>query len=175
MALHPPPDPNSAGSDTDARAPQRPGLMQASASWSMVHAVAYGSLVLPTLMALALWLKLPGWHDLVVSALLTHMALVLTFLGGVHWGVAMRYMATDARMPAFHFLWGPVPGYIAWFLLMLSPRLALVGMMALTVWTHWVDQRTWPGSGLGPWMPLRRAFTLGTLVYGAIALAALSL
>ena len=63
----------------------------------------------------------------------------------------------------------------AWFLLMASPRLALIGMMVLTVWTYWVDHRTWPGSGLGPWMPLRRAFMLGSLFYSAIALAALSL
>lgn len=141
----------------------------------MIHTVAYGSLILPTALAAGLWLKDPRWHEFLLAGLLTHMALVVSFLGGVHWGIAMRYMATDARLPAFHFLWGPVPGYAAWFLLMAGPLVALAGMMALTVWTHWVDHRTWPGSGLGPWMPLRRAFTLGTVFYGTIALAALNL
>ena len=174
MAPRTPPDPHSTGSGTGGSgAPERPLLQPSSASWSMVHVIAYGSLVLPTLIAAALWLQLPAWHDFLVRALLTHMAMVLTFLGGLHWGVALRYMATDARMPAFHFLWGPVPGYIAWLLLMLDAPWALLGMLALALWTHWVDHRTWLGSGLGPWMSLRRAFTLGTLVYGTIALLAL--
>lgn len=170
-----PPSESRKVDDGDGRSHPRPALTQADASWSMIHAVAYGSLIIPVLLAAALWLKDPRWHDFLLTALLTHMALVVTFLGGVHWGIAMRYMATDARLPAFHFLWGPVPGYAAWFLLMAGPQVALIGMMVLTVWTYWVDHRTWPGSGLGPWMPLRRTFTLGTLVYGAIALAALSL
>ena len=174
MRSRPPPESRKVD-DGDGRSPPRPALAQADASWSMIHAVAYGSLVIPILLAAALWLKDPRWHDFLLTALLTHMALVVTFLGGVHWGIAMRYMATDARLPAFHFLWGPVPGYAAWLLLMAGPQVALIGMMVLTVWTYWVDHRTWPGSGLGPWMPLRRTFTLGTLVYGAIALAALSL
>ena len=174
MATRPPPDTQSAGGDGRSH-PKQPALPPADASWSIIHALTYGSLVLPSLIAAALWLKDPRWHDFLVTALLTHSALVVTFLGGMHWGIAMRYMATDARLPAFHFLWGPVPGYAAWFLLMAGPRMALIGMMVLTLWTFWVDHRTWPGSGLGPWMPLRRAFMLGSLFYSAIALAALSL
>lgn len=173
MPARTPADSPARGSSTATHPLQRPPLEQAGASWSMVHTVTYGSLALPTLISMALWLKLPAWQGFLVQALLTHTALAATFLGGLHWGVAMRYMATDARMPAFHFLWGPVPGYVAWLLLMLGERWALSGMLVLAMCAHWVDQRTLPGCGLGPWMPLRRTFTGGTLVYGAIALLAL--
>ena len=146
----------------------------AKASWSVVHTLAYASLVLPSCGALALWLKVPEWQVFLVNALLTHIALALTFLGGIHWGIAMRYMATDAHMPVFHFVWGPVPGYVAWFLLMASAPIALAGMLALTLAIYWVDRQTWPGSGLGPWLPLRSTYTLITLIYSGVALAAMS-
>jgi hypothetical protein len=170
------PDSTLTSDDSGFRAPSGwPAPPAAKAPWSVVHTLAYSSLMLPSCIALALWLQVPEWQGFLVGALLTHMALVLTFLGGIHWGIAMRYMATDAHMPVFHIVWGPVPGYIAWFLLMAGAHIALLGLMALTLAIYWVDRQTWPGSGLGRWLPLRSTYTLITLVYSGIALVALSL
>ncbi len=168
-------DPSLSGEDLIAGTPRTAAAPQDEPPWSIVHVLAYGSVALPTLLAGTLWFVEPLWKHFLTSALLTHMALVLTFLGGIHWGIAMRFMATDSRMPMFHFLWGPVPGYTAWLLLMTAAPIAVGCLMVLGLATFWVDLRTWPGSGLGPWMRLRRTFAAGTLICGAIALAALSL
>ena len=39
-----------------------------------------------------------------------------------------------------------------------SPGLA--GVAAVLVLAYLVDARTWPGAGLGPWVPLRRQVTM---------------
>ena len=168
-------DPTPHGPNAGTGIPHAPAPAQAEPPWSIVHVLAYGTVLLPTLMAGFLWFLGPAQQSFLTNALLTHMALVLTYLGGIHWGIAMRYMATDSRIPMFHFLWGPVPGYTAWLLLMTSPQIAVACLMVLGLATFWVDLRTWPGSGLGPWMPLRRVFAAGTLICGGIALLALSL
>lgn len=162
--------------EPDGPAPSAAELAQAAhtrQSSRLLHIATYATLALPTAMAIGLWYPQSPWRAWMIGSLLSHMALVLTFMGGLHWGIAMRYAATNARMPMFHFVWGPLPGLFAWLALMADPVSALLLMIVVALWSYWVDFKTWPGSGLGPWMQLRSLFTLGTLCYSIIALLAL--
>jgi hypothetical protein len=70
--------------------------------------------------SLALW-TLPS-HDaaLITPLLLTYAAIILSFMGAVHWGLAMAAGAGTARW----FVSSVVPALVGWCALMLAPRAA---------------------------------------------------
>ena len=70
-----------------------------------------------------------------VSAFMSYSAVILSFLGGIHWGVAMRdnTFASDARLAICM-----LPSLFAWLALLLPIELGLwVGLAAFLVWWAW--------------------------------------
>lgn len=70
-----------------------------------------------------------------VSAFMAYSAVILSFLGGVHWGVAMRDQpfASDARLVVCM-----LPSLFAWLALLLPLNLGLwVALIAFLVWWAW--------------------------------------
>jgi len=69
------------------------------------------------------------WQALAIKAFLFYSALTLTFLGGVHWGVAMSRDRESS--PAFAMrLWvSLMPGLVGWAALMIEYRLATLVLM----------------------------------------------
>jgi hypothetical protein len=66
---------------------------------------------------------------------MSYSAVILSFLGGIHWGVAMRDRAfvSDARLAVCM-----LPSLIAWLSLMLPINLGLiVSLVAFLVWWAW--------------------------------------
>lgn len=47
--------------------------------------------------ALGIWVIPLGWRPFVLAALLDFAAVILAFMGAIHWGLAMRAQETDAR------------------------------------------------------------------------------
>lgn len=47
--------------------------------------------------ALGIWLIPLGWRSFVLAALLDYAAVILAFMGAIHWGLAMRAEAADGR------------------------------------------------------------------------------
>lgn len=47
--------------------------------------------------ALGLLIVPEGWRPLVLNALLDYAAVILAFMGAIHWGLAMRAQETDTR------------------------------------------------------------------------------
>lgn len=150
-------------------------LLAAAASaprWRLIYVLIYLALGLLALLTLLAWPPHPGMQALALQALAGYAALLLSFTGGVHWGVGLRYLATTSRVPAFHFVWGPLPALMAWAAMLLPAHAGLLLMAAVYALAHLVDERVWPGSGLAPWVPLRRQFTIGAIaccVLGALA------
>lgn len=104
------------------------------------------------------------WRELFSGLLVVHVAMVIAFIGGIHWGIGLRYAATTGQVPVFHIVWGPLPAYLAWAVTGLPGVWALVVLGLLFLWTHEIDRRVWPGCGLAPWMPLRSWFTVFAVV-----------
>lgn len=119
--------------------------------------LAYAGLTPFVLGALLVHLVRADAHPYVVLSLQAYAALIVSFLGGVYWGVAFRETA-----PADHlFVWGVVPSLLAWPAVIMpgSAGLVLLGVLLLVCYA--VDRRYYPRHGMGHWLTLR--FRLSTV------------
>ncbi len=92
--------------------------------WRLIYVIAYGALVPMALLTLAMWVPGLGSQAWLGWAVCSAAALFGSFIGGIHWGIGLRYMATHSDVPTFHFVWGPVPPYLAWGTLLLPVDIA---------------------------------------------------
>lgn len=101
--------------------------------------------------AALVWLVRPEVNPFVAQALAAYAALIVSFLGGIHWGLAMR---ADPPAPAL-LGWGVVPSLVAWPALLMRADAALVlhGLMLLACYA--VDRRLYPPQGAQGWLTLR--------------------
>lgn len=71
-----------------------------------------------------------AWSD----ALYAYGAIILSFVGALHWGLAMSLPDLSERQRSAWFAWSVAPALIAWLTLLLSPILAapllVVGFIA---------------------------------------------
>ena len=112
-----------------------------------------------------LWLAPADRSPFVATALVAYSAAIVSFLGGIHWGLGfMRaeggHAPADLPSHRFHFVWGIVPSLLAWLALMLPAAVALLTLgLALPV-CYAVDRHTYPGLGLSHWLRLRLHLTV---------------
>ena len=121
-------------------------------------------------LAALMWLVHADLLPFVAVALTGYAALIVSFLGGVHWGVG--FLRAPAA-PRFHFVWGVVPSLLAWVALLMPAYAALPLLGLVLVACYAVDRKTYPGAGLSRWLPLRLRLTVvATLscVLGAAAI-----
>jgi hypothetical protein len=89
--------------------------------------------------AIGLWFAPTGWHAEIFGMLLLYAAIILSFIGAVHWGLALRTAEGESA------LWrrlgvSVVPALVAWFALMAPPFTAL-GVLALMFGVMYVVDR----------------------------------
>ena len=89
-------------------------------------------------------------------ALLAYGATILSFLGGIHWGFAMRG-ASDSSIRLL--LWGVAPSLLAWLALLLAPEVGLCWLAAGLWICYGVDRSVYPKFGLAAWLPMRLLLT----------------
>jgi hypothetical protein len=84
-------------------------------------------------------------------ALAAYAALIVSFLGGIHWGLAMR----QPEPPTATLVWGVVPSLVAWPAVVMPAYagLVLLGLMLLVCYA--VDRATYPRLGASAWLVLR--------------------
>ncbi|WP_341905699.1 DUF3429 domain-containing protein [Polaromonas sp. YR568] len=114
-------------------------------------------------------LQAPGLQAWAGVALLAYGALIATFLGGIHWGLAMR----GADPVTTRLLWGVVPSLVAWVALMLPLGAGLLVVAALLATCYAVDRALYASAGLAGWLTLRLQLTAvatASCVAGAWAL-----
>lgn len=109
--------------------------------------------------AAALWLAAgpAAQQALAVRLLAAYAATIVSFLGGIHWGLGFRMTAPPATL----FIWGVVPSLVAWLAVMMPASAGLVvhGVMLLVCYA--VDRRVYPVQGAAQWLTLR--FRLSTV------------
>lgn len=91
-----------------------------------------------------------GW------ALLAYAATIGAFLGGIHWGAAMR----EPAPPGASLAWGVVPQLAGWLALLLPLPLGLTVAGSLLILSYAVDRQLYPAAGLSGWLPLRLSLTV---------------
>jgi hypothetical protein len=136
----------------------------------LVDWLGYAGLIPFVGLALLLWLVSADLHPFVALSLAAYGAVIVSFLGGIHWGIGLRYEVTQTPGHTFHLAWGVVPSLMAW-VAMLMPAYAGLPLLGLAmVGCYLVDRKTWAGAGLSHWLPLRfRLTAVATLssVFGA--------
>jgi hypothetical protein len=66
-------------------------------------------------------------HAWLIRALLDYAAVILSFVGALHWGFAMSLPNLDPRQQRELFVWSVIPSLLAWIMLMLPPLAAGIG------------------------------------------------
>ncbi len=109
-----------------------------------------------------------GWRGLGERLLLTYAAVILSFMGAIHWGIALREPAHATQL----YLVSVLPALVAWLALLLPPlpafALLATGFTLLFVF----DLRCTRAGLLPAWYPLLRA-PLTLVVLLCLGLAAL--
>lgn len=108
-------------------------------------------------------------HSTAALALAAYAALIATFLGGIHWGLALLQPVSAAP----RFAWAVLPSIVAWGALLLPAPAGLLLLAALLLACYAVDHRVYPAYGLRRWLPLRLRLT-GAAVFCCAVGAALA-
>ncbi|WP_089658755.1 DUF3429 domain-containing protein [Franzmannia pantelleriensis] len=118
--------------------------------------------LLPFAMTLTMaWVAPSDWQAWAVSAFLFYSAVILSFLGGVQWGVAMSLDAPEDAAFAARMLRSMLPSLIAWPALLLSDLAATVILLAGYLLIHAYESQPVSRARLPGWYrSLRRSLTL---------------
>jgi hypothetical protein len=110
--------------------------------------------------AAGLWLLPLEWAGLAALALLTYGAVIVSFLGGIHWGLAMQLAQTRRGL----LIWGVLPSLLAWAGLLLNSVWGLLLMAASLLLCYIVDCQIYRSLRLGGWIGLRGLLTIVSVV-----------
>lgn len=121
--------------------------------------LGYGGLLPFVGLALAIWVDqnhISLWRD----ALINYSAVILSFVGALHWGFAMSQSDMTANQRAYSFAWSVVPSLLAWVALLMTPKYAAMLLVAGFLIHFWKDRRLVSLVNLPAWyLPLRFRLT----------------
>ena len=110
--------------------------------------------------ALLIWIVRADALPYVSATLAAYAAVIVSFLGGIHWGFAFRGGAADASL----FTRGVVPSLVAWVAVVMPAYAGLIVLGVMLVVCYLVDRRVYPAQGAAPWLTLRfRLTAVGSL------------
>jgi hypothetical protein len=134
-----------------------------------INQLSYAGLLPFVGLAALMWVIQADLLHFVAVALTGYAAVIVSFLGGIHWGIGFLHASAASR---FHFVWGVVPSLLAWLALLMPAHAALPLLGLVLVACYAVDRKTYPAVGLSHWLPLRLRLTLvATLCCGLGAAA----
>jgi hypothetical protein len=128
-------------------------------TWALIRRLGHAGLIPFVFLALCLWLVNPELHPFVALSMQGYGAVIVSFLGGIHWGVGLRNALATPLAPRMHFIWGVVPSLLAWVGVMMPAFAGLPLLGVVLIGCYLVDRRTWPACGLAPWLPMRLQLT----------------
>ena len=95
-------------------------------------------------------------HSAILFSLLAYGATIISFLGAIHWGLAMR----DEQPDRISIIWGVIPSLVAWSSLIVDTHWGLV-IQFITLWIcFFVDFKRYPKFGVGQWLRMRLQLTV---------------
>lgn len=149
----------------------------ASSAPGLIPWLGYSGLIPFVFFGVLAWVPREAWHDFALHALGVYAAVILSFLGAVHWGL---YLADPghraARLPGP--AWAVIPSVAAWGALLLPLSLALPLLAAMFPLVLLVDRTSLPRHRVsGHYMAMRGYLTLGatlTLIAGFLASLSMS-
>lgn len=127
---------------------------------TVVAWLGYGGL-LPFLgTALVCWLE-PNHRSWWLEMLLGYGAVILSFVGALHWGFAMVHPATAGRPMNGMYAWSVMPSLLGWLALLAHPAVGTTLLIAGFLTQYWQDRRLARVLPLPAWyLPLRLQLTV---------------
>ncbi len=113
--------------------------------------LGYAGLIPFVLGTLLTWLVRDDAHVYTVMGLTNYAAVIVSFLGAIHWGLAFR-QSVPSPSP---YVWGVVPSLVAWIASMMPPYAGLVVHGVMLIVCYLVDRRMYPALGASAWLTLR--------------------
>ncbi|ALV08521.1 DUF3429 domain-containing protein [Roseateles depolymerans] len=113
--------------------------------------LGYAGLIPFVLGTILTWLVRDEAHVYAVRGLTNYAAVIVSFLGAIHWGLAFR-QSIPSPSP---YVWGVVPSLVAWVASMMQPDAGLVVHGVMLIVCYLVDRRLYPAMGAGAWLTLR--------------------
>ena len=130
--------------------PRRPEPMPPAVRW-----LGYGGL-LPFLLLAPASLIDPAHAMLWSDALHAYGAVILSFVGALHWGFAMTLSDLSAPRRQSCFIWSVIPALLAWLAQLLAPPLASILLVSGFLAHYGQDRRLAGLVNLPDWyLPLR--------------------
>ena len=124
----------------------------------MAWRLGYGGLFPFVMGALLVWLVNDQARACVSLGLAGYGAVIVSFLGGIHWGHAMQ-MPPNSPAASSALVWGVMPSLVAWMGLVMPPYAGLVILGVALVGCYLVDRRRYAAQGLSAWLTLRFRLT----------------
>jgi len=112
-----------------------------------------------------------AWSDMASEALRAYGATILSFLGGIHWGFALRADAPDGQL-ARPLAIGVAPQLVGWIALLTPERIGFALLAASIVGVLWADRQAISAATAPSWF-LRLRTPLSIAAGACLALAAL--
>lgn len=125
------------------------------------------------LLAATVWLVDADLQPWAAMAMAGYAALIVSYLGGIHWGLAWKQPDACADQQRAHLLWGVAPSLLAWPGVLMPPHAGLVWLALALVLCYLVDRRLYPSAGVGAWLTLRFQLTAVATLSCLIAAGAL--
>jgi hypothetical protein len=120
------------------------------------HQLGYAGLIPFVLLAVLTWVVRADVAPFVHLGLVGYGAVIVSFLGGIHWGIAFsKWQAAGS-----HLLWGVLPSLLAWTALLMPAYAAAPLLAALLVLCYVADRSLYPAAGLQYWLGLRLRLTV---------------
>ncbi len=134
--------------------------MRQSSMPTAVGVLGYGGLI--PFIGLAILANIEPSHGILYrGALLLYGAVILSFVGAIHWGVAMMVTDLNDQDRRAAYVWSVIPALMAWMTYILSPITAALVLVLGFLLQYWRDATlarkiAWP-----VWyLPLRIRLTL---------------
>jgi hypothetical protein len=134
----------------------------------LANQLGFSGLVPFVFLTLACWLVHPDWLGYVIKAQLYYGLAIMSFLGGLHWGVAIIAKDRDPKEVRQALLWGVIPTLIAWCS-MADVGIGFLVQMAGFIAIYKMDKRLYLGYELPDWFAVLR-LRLTTVVVASMAL-----
>jgi len=96
------------------------------------------------------------YHSAILFSLLAYGATIISFLGAIHWGLAMREEQPDH----IAIKWGVMPSLVAWGSLIVDTYWGLA-IQFITLWIcFFVDFKRYKHFGVSEWLSMRLQLTV---------------
>lgn len=120
----------------------------------------------------ALWLAPNQYRSFTVNILTAYAAVILSFLGGIQWGMAVNLIHTAPKSARNIFLLSVVPSLLAWAMLLLpEPRTRILVAIFLFAFVWVIDALLNVQKLIPPWFfKLRSTISLIVILSLAVAI-----